>query len=591
MNRLLSFSSFRSLSSRSASRPLLTGVACALLAAAAGCGQVLGIEPGVLTDAGAPEPEPNPDAVAPNPVPDAGNDASLPPHDAGVEAAAPLADFAVTLDAARVDVVRGATASIAVSIRPQGANPTGPITVTASNLPTGVTADPLPLAAGITNGTLTLRAATTAPIDVGATLLVSAASARYTHTAAAALVVRDAPGALDVTFGTSGIATVPIAHANGISAVGTKGLIIQKDGQIVFCGNTLYDNAAYKLVLTRVAANGALDTKFGQSGVVALNEPGHQVDTCGTVIELPSSGLLVDGFTLVPNDPNSPHAFMAARFDAFGQLDPGFGTGGWFFDDVGGVDSKAYDMVVQPDGKIVLAGFSGPQFALLRITADGKIDTTFGAKGDGTVIDTSVPNAGVTALELLPDGVVLAQGSTTAFVSVAYDPAGQPAKSYGTSGRATVASTLPHFAGVSGAALLPSGKTVLAGSDTLSVLGQVQLARFDAAGQLDPSFGSAGLASTSFPDGAVISTSVQALPDGGLVVGAILPTKLPVGLIRYDADGALMTAFGDQGHAGIGGDSRNVALAIDAVGRIVIGTFTQDTKQDVSFVTFARFWP
>src|SRR5438105_496196 len=63
-----------------------------------------------------------------------------------------------------------------------------------------------------------------------------------------------------------------------------------------------------------------------------------------------------------------------------GDLDPSFGTGGGAVLDLGAAD-RANAEVVQPDGKIVLAGTSGADFAIARLNPDGSLDSSFGAAG------------------------------------------------------------------------------------------------------------------------------------------------------------------------------------------------------------------
>jgi len=104
--------------------------------------------------------------------------------------------------------------------------------------------------------------------------------------------------------------------------------------------------------------------------------------------------------------------FALARFLPNGALDPSFGGGGFVTTNFGGVD-EANAILLQPDGKIVLAGTTsnGGDFALVRYASDGSPDPGFGSS---SLVTTSFgfgvdrPNAIVRR----PDGRLLVAGST-----------------------------------------------------------------------------------------------------------------------------------------------------------------------------------
>ncbi|HKJ09760.1 MAG TPA: hypothetical protein VKA76_11810 [Gammaproteobacteria bacterium] len=124
---------------------------------------------------------------------------------------------------------------------------------------------------------------------------------------------------------------------------------------------------------------------------------------------------------------NSGQDFAVARYKPDGTLDTAFGKGGIVITPVGSstVDS-AQSVVVQPDGKVVAAGYSGTssqyQLALARYDADGSLDTAFNASGSkpGTVTTTvgSAPDSRIYAAALEPDGKIVvggASGSSSAY--------------------------------------------------------------------------------------------------------------------------------------------------------------------------------
>src|SRR5690349_15825969 len=85
------------------------------------------------------------------------------------------------------------------------------------------------------------------------------------------------------------------------------------------------------------------------------------------------------------------------------DLDPTFGGGGTLAVTFAGTESGAAAVVLQPDGKIVAAGFAGDDFGLARANSDGSLDATFGTAGRVTT-DFAGASDAATGLALLPDG-------------------------------------------------------------------------------------------------------------------------------------------------------------------------------------------
>ena len=521
---------------------------------------------------------------------DAGsNDAS---EDASDDAPPPGSDFALSAGGQRVTIVRGGSAEVPISVG-WGNAVAEAVTVTAPGLPAGVTADPLVIIPPATGGTLTLHATATATLTVTGTVAIMASGGAFTHVVALPLVVRDPPGILDLTFGVKGISTVALPGGLAYAAIGGYGLTFQADGSIVYCGNGKFgDNQ--EIVLGRLTTDGSIDTGFGDHGLVITNVPGHAVDVCASVKVLPSGSLALAGFTQDPNSTIAAHGFMAAQFTDAGAVDDNFGTGGFFWQ-VMGVDSKANDFVVEPDGHLVLGGFSTPpsaagELTFLRLQSTGKLDLTFGPDGAGTALFPAWIGNGEMAV--FSNGNVLSSSLTsTSFLNVQVDPEGAIDSAYGVDGGATGPAP-PAFTGASGMILQSDGSTVLAGAGGDPTA--VQLARFDAFGRLDGTFGKGGLASTTIPALPGGKTSVGAIAltaDGGFAVATLLPTHTPIGVVRYDATGALDLSFAGIGYAGIAGYSYGDAVAVDAWGRIVIAAITMNTLQNTASVVLARYWP
>src|SRR6266545_3091173 len=277
---------------------------------------------------------------------------------------------------------------------------------------------------------------------------------------------------------------------------------------------------------------------------------------------------------------------LAASGDAPGDLDPTFGAGGKVTTVFGG-DSRAYALVLQPNGKLVAAGVGPNRFALARYNPDGSLDTSFGAGGKVTT-----PIGAANALVLQPDGKLVAAGSNyispSDFVLVRYNPNGSLDTSFGVGGKVTTAigdGADRRHARAFALALQPDGKLVAAGEPDFT------LVRYRD-GSLDTSFGVSGKVTTS--DGVLVVANALALqPDGKLVAagrGWTGSTGFESALVRYNPDGSFDTSFGVGGKVTTDtGESGGAhALALQPDGKLVAAgsgliRYKPDGSLDTSF--------
>ncbi len=131
------------------------------------------------------------------------------------------------------------------------------------------------------------------------------------------------------------------------------------------------------------AAPGDLDVTFGGTGIITTDFFGD-TDNATAVAVQPDGKVVAAGW--VQSGPDTTTAdFAVARYLSDGTLDPEFGTGGMVTCDFAGSTDLGHAVAIQSDGKIIVAGeaLSGAQnsFALVRYNDDGSIDTTFGNEG------------------------------------------------------------------------------------------------------------------------------------------------------------------------------------------------------------------
>ena len=381
-----------------------------------------------------------------------------------------------------------------------------------------------------------------------------------------------APGDLDPSFGTGGIVTTAL----GTQADRPRAILIEPDGKIVVAGET-FIGPTYDAFIARYLLGGALDPSFGTSGVVRLRTTTYDhlvyaivreadgklvvagvahsaetpdfylarrmpdgspdptfgtngkvttnlgaFDVAITMARQDDGKLVVGGRTGFPGNYDD---FALVRYLPDGTLDDSFGSGGISTVHLGNGQSSGQALVIQPDGKIVLGGYTrlGTNYdaALLRFDADGWLDPTFGSGGIVTT-DYQAKQNQWWALAQQPDGKLVVGGYVTmnpvpnqpTFAAARYLANGALDTTFGSSGFALTPAT--YIGQADSLALQPDGKLILAG-DTASP-SRNTLARFLSTGALDAGFGSGGVATTYIPNGT--SYAVIARQDDGKLVVA-----------------------------------------------------------------------
>ncbi|MER6564495.1 calcium-binding protein, partial [Streptomyces sp. NPDC001027] len=353
-----------------------------------------------------------------------------------------------------------------------------------------------------------------------------------------------APGGLDVTFSGDGKALTDIADDDRADDVA-----VQSDGKIVSVGATV-DEAAVesRFALTRHNPDGTLDTGFGVDGTVttAVNNMGPSLQWS----EAHAVALQADGKIVVAGSSWRDYEdccwFVVARYNSDGTLDDSFSGDGRVFADFDG-PTEALDVAVDPGGRIVAAGYSGGQTAVLRLTGNGVPDATFG--GDGTVTANPagpVPQEGGDgrALALQPDGKIVVGGQVGStrfdFALMRFNTNGSVDTSF--DGDGIVRTDFGDYESVEGLALQPDGKIVAAGGSGA----RFALARYLPNGALDTGFDGNGRVIT--PGGGAADVKLQP-GDGRIVVAGNNGTGGDLAVRRYNPDGSQDTGFGVGGLA------------------------------------------
>jgi uncharacterized delta-60 repeat protein len=371
----------------------------------------------------------------------------------------------------------------------------------------------------------------------------------YLWTACLAASLAAPVHAQDTTFGQNGFAFAAFSDLlHDFSTI--EALAVQGDGKIVVVGHARTSGGNFSdtaVAVARFTAGGDLDTSFGNSaGRTLIGFDGF--DT-GVAVAVQSDGRIVLAGVTGPSTASGPRSIALARLTSTGQLDLGFGVSGRVSLAIGD-NGNVSAMKLQADGKILVAGTviranTGRDFLLVRFLNDGSKDTSFGASGQ-------FPNLSA---------------------SVALDFGGQDQ--------------------ASALAIQSDGRIVAAGVTQVSVDSRFALARFSANGLLDTTFGSNGRVTTNFvaadhggsTGDAAFDVAVQ--PDGRILAVGRAETdtglaRTDVALARYLSDGGLDGSFGGDGRVTLAftpGDPQRAndtafAAFVQPDGRIVTAGFT-----------------
>jgi uncharacterized delta-60 repeat protein len=312
-------------------------------------------------------------------------------------------------------------------------------------------------------------------------------------------------GLLDTTFGSGGKRTIRF----GGEQEGAFGAALQPDGKIVLVGDS-----DFRVAVARLKPNGTLDNTFSGDGrrTFSWGPIGRATD----VLVLPNGKLLVGGFS----GPETGNV-QVARLNANGTLDTTFGSGGIATADFGG-DDFGLAMARQANGRILIAGLSRPTqigattggAIVARLRANGALDPDF--DGDGRLM---FGTGSVSAVFVQPDRRIVVAGNANGSQMMTVTrlrPNGSPDTTFDGDGTATIDFGSLADAG-NDAVLQPDGKIVVAGY-TQAVNSPTAVARLNANGSPDTTFGAAGKVTINF--GAAMFGNAVALQSNGRIVVA-----------------------------------------------------------------------
>jgi uncharacterized delta-60 repeat protein len=341
-------------------------------------------------------------------------------------------------------------------------------------------------------------------------------------------------GQPDPSYGMKGAARADVSPgANG----GVNGGALQRDGKVIVVGFATPSPGALRWLVARFNSDGSLDSSFGSGGVAPAPMPDAEPVT---------AAVAEDGSIFVAGQGGPLGPVVVAKYSAQGQLDTAFGTGGFATTSVGTGEDGSFALLLQPDGGIVVGGlahlpvhdarldatggFMTTQIGamLVRYTANGALDPTFGANG----VVTSDRFGVASGLALQGDGKIVAAvtaassgdvgAGSSQLLAARYTTAGALDPTFAQGGVATVDVAATDAAALdahaTGVTLLADGSMLISGSGTGNAFA---LAKLGSQGALDTAFGDQGLIRTVFFNSGGLSYTADLTPDRRLVVAAM----------------------------------------------------------------------
>jgi uncharacterized delta-60 repeat protein len=392
------------------------------------------------------------------------------------------------------------------------------------------------------------------------------------------LAAFDSSGAIDGGFGSGGLQQLDF---NGLVDLSLD-LSTHQGGILVTGFAASPDVSAQRdLALARYGLKGTLDASFGTNGRAQAGLTGPVNVTVTDAARRGNAGALVAGYI---GSTFGGRDLMVAAFDASGLLDTSFADQGFRILDFDNALDQANAIRVLADGRIIVAGTSrtpsgSEDMTVLRLLADGSLDTSFGTQG-WVAIDVDGGNDSAQSLTTQADGKIVilgdaqfpSQGNIRNFVLARIEADGALDASFGTAGLSEL--NIDSFDFSNSLAQLASGHLILGGSSD----GDFVIARFSADGVLDMSFGASGVTRIDFASANDFASQLL-IVDNWMSMGERI-------LIVGTARGGGSPSSEDFAAAMLGDDGELEAGFADA-GRLVLPLSEERSDQARSVVQFA----
>lgn len=394
---------------------------------------------------------------------------------------------------------------------------------------------------------------------------------------------------LDPSFDTDGKVVTPVLE--GLNLV--YDMAIQSDGKIVAVGYAL-TGINYDVAIARYNTDGSLDFTFNSTGIRVVDLGSNDDIAYGVAIQ--SDGKIV----IAGSKSNGSNTdFLLMRFNSNGTSDNSFDGDGEVTTTFDVSYECAYDVAIQPDGKIIAAGNafmdSTYTFAMARYNSNGSLDNSFGTLGKVTTLLAFADEA--RAMVLQPDGKIVLTGTTKQsdfsiqFGVARYNSNGTLDNTFNSTGK-VITSVTTYNDTPQAIALQVDGKIVVAGKGTPVGPEQFAVVRYNTNGSLDTSFNGTGMVTTAFGSTWDEARAVVIQSDGKIIAGGLANSGgMKFAMARYNPNGSLDGTFGTSGKllTPFGSSASIWSMVIQPDGKVLAGGYS-GAAADYDF-GIARFGP
>lgn len=340
------------------------------------------------------------------------------------------------------------------------------------------------------------------------------------------------------------------------------------------------------LISNLIAQDGSLDTNFGSAGIVYTSIDSFDTHSYDIAIQADNKIVVAGAKNL-----SGVSDFLVMRYKEDGTIDSSFGLNGMTVIDLGGFD-VANCLVIQSDGKIIVAGTSNSTIALIRLNSDGTFDNSFDSNG----IILTEESGSIQDLVLQADGKIIATGSTRTtnidFFVYRYNADGSPDSTFGLDGKVTT-DIIWWEDYATGVAIQPDGKIVVCGYARTGVFTDPVLIRYNTDGTPDTSFGTNGITIYDNPSDFDFISDLAIQSDGKIILGGFHgnTNNSNFALYRFENNGTIDESFGNNGYVidTVSSTQFGRSLVIQPDGKIILTGFSTDPNTDQRNIYSARY--
>lgn len=364
---------------------------------------------------------------------------------------------------------------------------------------------------------------------------------------------------LDPTFNVNGKYHLDYGFQDNLQTVA-----VQADGKIIAAGTALNTSFAGRLLVTRINTNGTIDSSFGTQGSVLIQDYNESY-AFDCFVKSDGKIVVIGSFA----DNQYEFSMLAIRLNSDGSLDNNFGTNGKAEIDASEfMDDFAYSAVELADHSIILAGTAQDSLfknipTIVKINENGSIITSFGNNGFATISVEETDNK-LNSVLVQADGKIIVSGhygrpvSTTGQVNLdvllaRFNANGILDSTFGNLGVVIKAifATDDYVDEVNGMALAADGSIWLGGYTTQpDVTFDFLMMKYNANGTLDNSFDTDGISIWGmFAQDVIYDLKIaeNKIHAAGCTGGFFFDDR-DFWYSRYNLDGTIDNTFSTQGY-------------------------------------------